>query len=91
MVLHSKTLIIDEEVASVGTANMDHRSFTLNFEVNAFIYDTEIAQLLKDAFEHDLKVSTKLTQSIYDKRGLWVKFKESISQLLSPFYRNLII
>ena len=82
--LHSKTLIIDEEVASVGTANMDHRSFTLNFEVNAFIYDTEIAQLLKDAFEHDLKVSTKLTQSIYDKRGLWVKFKESISQLLSP-------
>lgn len=47
MVLHSKTLIIDEEVASVGTANMDHRSFTLNFEVNAFIYDTEIAQLLK--------------------------------------------
>ena len=43
---------------------MDHRSFTLNFEVNAFIYDTEIAQLLKDAFEHDLKVSTKLTQSI---------------------------
>jgi phosphatidylserine/phosphatidylglycerophosphate/cardiolipin synthase-like enzyme len=36
---HSKTLIIDDEVASVGTANMDHRSFTLNFEVNAFIYD----------------------------------------------------
>ncbi|PTK35466.1 cardiolipin synthase, partial [Staphylococcus nepalensis] len=35
--LHSKMMIIDDEVASVGTANMDHRSFTLNFEINAFI------------------------------------------------------
>ena len=41
--LHSKTLIIDDEIASVGTANMDNRSFTLNFEVNAFIYDEAIA------------------------------------------------
>ena len=37
--LHSKTVVIDDEIASVGTTNMDHRSFTLNFEVNAFIYD----------------------------------------------------
>lgn len=42
--LHSKTLVIDDEIASVGTANMDHRSFTLNFEVNAFIYDQQIAK-----------------------------------------------
>ena len=42
--LHSKTLIIDDEIASVGTANMDNRSFTLNFEVNAFIYDEAIAR-----------------------------------------------
>ena len=39
-----KTLVIDDEIASVGTANMDHRSFTLNFEVNAFIYDQQIAK-----------------------------------------------
>ena len=45
--LHSKTLIIDDEIASVGTANMDNRSFTLNFEVNAFIYDEAIAAQLK--------------------------------------------
>lgn len=44
MALHSKTLVIDDEIASVGTANMDHRSFTLNFEVNAFIYDQQIAK-----------------------------------------------
>ena len=82
--LHSKTLIIDDEVASVGTANMDHRSFTLNFEVNAFIYDEGIASSLKQAFIEDLKVSDQLTKEIYEQRSLWIKFKEGISQLLSP-------
>ena len=56
--LHSKTLIIDDEIASVGTANMDNRSFTLNFEVNAFIYDEAIAAQLKEAFIQDMKAST---------------------------------
>lgn len=82
--LHSKMLIIDDEVASVGTANMDHRSFTLNFEVNAFIYDTLIARELRVAFEKDLTVSYRLTTELYEKRSLWIKFKEGISQLLSP-------
>ena len=81
--LHSKTLIIDDEIASVGTANMDNRSFTLNFEVNAFIYDEAIAQL-KEAFIQDMKVSYRLTEDLYNKRSLWIKFKEGISQLLSP-------
>ncbi|MBU0439238.1 cardiolipin synthase [Staphylococcus succinus] len=82
--LHSKMLIIDDEVASVGTANMDHRSFTLNFEVNAFIYDTLIARELRETFEKDLTVSYRLTTELYEKRSLWIKFKEGISQLLSP-------
>ena len=82
--LHSKTLIIDDEVASVGTANMDHRSFTLNFEVNAFIYDEGIARSLKQAFIEDMKVSDQLTKEKYESRSLWIKFKEGISQLLSP-------
>lgn len=82
--LHSKTLIIDDEVASVGTANMDHRSFTLNFEVNAFIYDEGIARSLKQAFIEDMKVSDQLTKEKYASRSLWIKFKEGISQLLSP-------
>ena len=82
--LHSKTLIIDDEIASVGTANMDNRSFTLNFEVNAFIYDEAIAAQLKEAFIQDMKVSYRLTEDLYNKRSLWIKFKEGISQLLSP-------
>ncbi|RLY70784.1 cardiolipin synthase [Staphylococcus epidermidis] len=82
--LHSKTLVIDDEVASVGTANMDNRSFTLNFEVNAFIYDEGVARSLKQAFINDMKLSNKLTSEEYAKRNLLVKFKEGISQLLSP-------
>lgn len=82
--LHSKTLIIDDEVASVGTANMDNRSFTLNFEVNAFIYDEGVARSLKQAFINDMKLSNKLTSEAYAKRNILVKFKEGISQLLSP-------
>lgn len=82
--LHSKMVVIDDEVASVGTANMDHRSFTLNFEVNAFMYDPELSKALREAFEKDLEDSSKLTQEIYNQRSTWIKIKEAIGQLLSP-------
>ena len=82
--LHSKTLVIDDEVASVGTTNMDHRSFTLNFEINAFIYDPYIEKELRLAFEKDLNVSYRLTKPLYEQRSLWIKFKEGVSRLLSP-------
>jgi cardiolipin synthase len=82
--LHSKCVIIDDEVASVGTTNMDHRSFTLNFEINAFIYDTAVAKQLRGEFEKDLLVSYRLTKELYEQRSLWVKFKEGIARLLSP-------
>lgn len=82
--IHSKTIVVDSEVSSVGTANIDVRSFKLNFEVNAFIYDEEIAVKLTEAFFDDIKVSRILTQSEYGKRSLWIRIKESISRLLSP-------
>lgn len=47
--------MIDDEVSSIGSANMDFRSFELNFEINAFVYDKEIAQQLRQAFEEDIK------------------------------------
>lgn len=82
--IHSKTIVVDSEVSSVGTANIDVRSFKLNFEVNAFIYDEEIAVKLTEAFLDDIKVSRILTHSEYGKRSLWIRIKESISRLLSP-------
>jgi cardiolipin synthase len=82
--IHSKMMIIDGEVSSVGSANMDVRSFELNFEVNAFIYNEGIATKLTEAFKEDLKVSKELTKERYDERSGWVKFKQSIAKLASP-------
>lgn len=82
--IHTKMVVIDDEVASVGTANMDLRSFELNFEVNAFIYDSAIAEQLRRTFEDDVKVSSELTAEIYNQRVLWIKIKEAFSRLISP-------
>ncbi|WP_338472001.1 cardiolipin synthase [Niallia sp. XMNu-256] len=82
--IHAKTIIIDGKLASVGTANIDVRSFKLNFEVNAFLYDEEIASSLTESFNKDIVVSTELTLEEYEQRSLKIRFKESISRLLSP-------
>ncbi|MEW9675652.1 cardiolipin synthase [Lentibacillus sp. L22] len=82
--LHAKMIIVDGEISSVGTANIDVRSFRLNFEVNAFLYDTGIAEKLVAAFEYDISLSTQMTKKLYEKRSLGIRFKESLSRLLSP-------
>lgn len=82
--LHAKTLVIDGKIASVGTANFDMRSFKLNFECNAVIYDTKTSTLLYETFMDDLNYSLELTRELYLERGVLIRFKESICRLLSP-------
>ena len=82
--LHSKTIIVDEALSSVGTANFDMRSFKLNFEMNAFIYDKNFAKKLSQAFIHDLEDSSELTLERYNNRSRLIRFKESVSRLFSP-------
>ena len=82
--LHSKTICIDGRILSIGTTNMDVRSFKLNFEINAFIYDEDIAQLHDEIFRDDLKESREVTVREYENRGWTMKVRESISRLLSP-------
>ena len=82
--IHAKTIVVDGKLSSVGTANIDVRSFKLNFEVNAFIYDTAISCKLKAIFEKDMLDCTELTNEMYENRSRKIKFKESISRLLSP-------
>lgn len=82
--LHSKVMIMDDFVSSVGTANLDIRSFELNFEVNTFIYDEAINLKLTERFLNDLKNCTEITLEYYKMRPRIVKIKESISRLLSP-------
>jgi len=82
--LHAKALIIDGIVSSVGTANFDVRSFKLNFEGNAVIYDTKTSSRLKEIFMDDLNYSSEVTRELYLDRGINTKFKESISRLFAP-------
>jgi len=82
--LHSKVIMIDESFASIGTANMDYRSFDLNHEVNTYLYDSDLVETLLDQFEEDKLVSIKITLENWRKRGLKEKLKESICRLMAP-------
>lgn len=82
--LHAKTLVIDGEVASIGTTNIDARSFRLNFEISALVFDRDVARSVIDAFERDEMRSRRLTLERYETRTRWIRFKESVSRLLSP-------
>lgn len=82
--LHAKVLLMDDFVSSVGTANLDIRSFNLNFEVNAFIYDKDINMEITEKFIEDLKDCGEITLTTYNNRSRIVKIKESVSRLLSP-------
>ncbi|GMN99448.1 cardiolipin synthase [Parageobacillus thermoglucosidasius] len=82
--LHSKIMIVDGELASIGTANMDMRSFHLNFEVNAFLYHTDSTKKLVADFLEDLKYSSQINNEIFRRRPLSIRVMESVSRLLSP-------
>lgn len=82
--MHSKTMIIDSLISTVGSTNMDQRSFSLNAEVNAFIYDTAIAEKLRFHFEEDLKDCYKLQLEDLRKRAWYVKVLCSIARLIAP-------
>ena len=81
--LHAKTITVDDEICSVGSTNFDIRSFSLNFEANAMIYDCDVASQMREIFEEDMLQSTQLTKQSYRNRSIIIKFKESVSRLLS--------
>ena len=82
--LHAKGMIVDDKVMCYGTANMDIRSFALNFEVNAVVYNEEKALQMRELFDEDLKHSKQITKNIYVGRSLPIRFKEQVCRLLSP-------
>lgn len=82
--LHSKIMIVDGELASIGTANMDMRSFHLNFEVNAFLYHTDSTKKLVADFLKDLKEASPIDYETFQQRPLSIRVVESVSRLLSP-------
>lgn len=82
--LHAKGVTVDGCVSCYGTANMDIRSFQLNFEVNAVIYDERTTERLEDVFLKDLPRCREITLDDYNEPGLLIRFKEQCCRLLSP-------
>ncbi len=82
--LHSKTIIIDEEFSSVGSTNFDFRSFEHNFECNLFIYSQNINTKMREIFAEDLKHCTSINKNTWAQRPIFQKVLESITRLLSP-------
>lgn len=82
--LHSKLWVADDEWASVGSTNLDFRSFEHNFEVNAFMYDVETALEMKEIFLQDQRESTQIFLKNWGRRSWRQKAAESIVRLLAP-------
>ncbi|MCI1554436.1 MAG: cardiolipin synthase [Levilactobacillus sp.] len=82
--IHAKTMVVDGRIASVGSANMDYRSFKLNFEINAFIYDPQVATQLEEIYEADMRYSELITPEKFKAQSTYLKFKQTASRLLSP-------
>lgn len=82
--IHAKTMVSGSNIASVGSANMDYRSYRLNFEVNAFAYNEKLTATLKQDFLNDIEKSTLLTPEYFASQSKWRKFKQYFSRLLSP-------
>ena len=81
--VHAKTMVCDKKVAIVGTANLDNRSFDLNFEINANIFDEQVANELKEIFENDLTLSTQITAEEWTQRPWYMKLLERVLYLFS--------
>lgn len=82
--IHAKTMVVDRQVAIVGTANMDYRSFDLNFEVNALVYDTAIAEQLADQFAIDCEQARLVDPERWKNRSKVKQFVEKLMRLLAP-------
>lgn len=82
--LHAKVLIVDELVSIVGSANMDERSFSLNFEASEVIYNRRINAQLRAQFQKDIEESTLVTKESYEQRPLMQRIKEPVARLFSP-------
>lgn len=83
-VLHAKTIVADDELVSIGSANFDFRSFEHNFETNALIYDTELALSVKRDFCNDATECREVSAIEWQERPWTQKMCESVVRLISP-------
>ncbi len=81
---HSKVIVTDNELVSVGSGNFDYRSFEHNFEVNTLVYAKELTGEIVNEFEVEMAKATKLSYSEFIKRSIGQKILERIARFFSP-------
>ena len=82
--VHAKTIVIDDDVAIVGTANLDNRSFRLDFEVAALVFDRQINEALVGAFLSDLEQSNEFQPSDLSQAPFLSRLGQAGARLMSP-------
>ena len=80
----AKTVNMDSQVCSIGSCNMDIRSYNLNYEINSVLYDRDQAKELADQFMLDIEDCTEFDLEEYNSRSIWSRFIDSIWRLGSP-------
>lgn len=82
--LHAKTISVDSEICSIGSANIDIRSFSINYELNAVLYSRPLAQQLEQEFERDLRDCVEFDLAEYERSSSVLRFRDSVARLFSP-------
>ncbi len=82
--VHAKTMVVDGLLSTIGTSNMDYRSFEINFEITALIYNEGISAKMKEIFEDDVAHCEKVDLKEWEERPFIEKLKESFSRLWAP-------
>lgn len=82
--IHAKSIVADDYITSIGTCNMDTRSFIINYENTAIIYDGEFANMNKQVFMEDIIDSKEVNLEYFKKKGIWFRIKQGIFRFLAP-------
>lgn len=82
--VHAKTMVVDDNISIIGSANMDIRSYDLNFEINALVFDKPLNKKLASSFFNDLSHSEEIDKVRWKNRSKWIRFAETFARLFSP-------
>ncbi len=82
--MHQKVLLVDDEFSIVGTANFDNRSFRLNFEISAVVYDRTFAKKIETMLQNDIETSLYMQEKEIASKPLWFRFASKVARLASP-------
>lgn len=82
--MHQKVVLIDDAMAAIGSANLDNRSFRLNFELTLMVFDTIFAKLVEAMLEQDFAQSSLISAAEYQQAPIWKKFAMHVAKLFSP-------